>query len=145
MTVLYVHIWLPWQLRWSRIHLQCRRPRFNPWVWKIPWRRKWQPTPVFLPGEFQGQKSLAGHSPWDRKELDTTKQLTHCCPCSHEPVCRNWKRQNEASAWGWGECCPSQPPLPWEVDDRCRAHNSGWMPNIWTQSQATMSFQSKKT
>ena len=44
-------------------------------VRKIPWRRKWQPTPVFLPGEFQAQRSLEGYSPWDCKELDTTKQL----------------------------------------------------------------------
>ena len=41
----------PWWLRWQRIHLQCRRPWFYPWVWKIPWRRARQPTPVFLPGE----------------------------------------------------------------------------------------------
>ena len=41
------------------------------------WRRRWQPTPVFLPGEFHGQKSLAGCSPWGCKELDKTKQLTH--------------------------------------------------------------------
>ena len=46
---------------------------FNPWVRKIPWRRKWQPTPVFLPGKFHGQKSLAGYSTWDHKELDTTE------------------------------------------------------------------------
>ena len=39
---------------------QCRSCRFNPWVRKIPWRRKWQPTPVFLPGEFLGQRSLVG-------------------------------------------------------------------------------------
>ena len=45
---------------------------FDPWVGKIPWRRKWQPTPVFLPGEPQGQRSLAGYSPQGRKELDTT-------------------------------------------------------------------------
>ena len=42
-------------------------------VGKIPWSRKWQPTPVFLPGEFHGQRSLAGYSPWSRKELDTTE------------------------------------------------------------------------
>ena len=42
----------------------------------IPWRRKWQPTPVFLPGESHGQRSLAGYSPWHRKETDTTEQLT---------------------------------------------------------------------
>ena len=53
------------------------RRRVNPWVGKIPWRRAWQPTPVFLPGESHGQRSLAGQSPWDRKELDTTEQLTH--------------------------------------------------------------------
>ena len=37
---------------------------FNPWVREIPWRRDWQPTPVFLPGEFHGQRSLAGYCPW---------------------------------------------------------------------------------
>ena len=42
---------------------QCRRPRFDLWVRKIPWRRKWQHIPVFLPGEFHGQRSLADPSP----------------------------------------------------------------------------------
>ena len=46
------------------------------WVGKIPWRRARQPTPVFLPGESHGQRSLAGYSPWDRKELDTTERLS---------------------------------------------------------------------
>ena len=50
-------------------------PGFNPWVGKIPWRRKWQPTPVFLPGEFHGWWNLVGYSPWGRKELDTTERL----------------------------------------------------------------------
>jgi len=59
----------------KRIRLQCGRPSFNPWVRKIPWRRAWQPTPVFLPGELE-QRSLADYSPWDHKELDTTEQLT---------------------------------------------------------------------
>ena len=49
--------------------------RFNPWVGKIPWRRKWQPTPVFLPGKSHGQRSLVGYSPRSRKESDTTEQL----------------------------------------------------------------------
>ena len=44
--------------------------------WKILWRRKWQPTPVFLPGESHGQRSLAGYSPWGHKESDPTEQLT---------------------------------------------------------------------
>ena len=51
-------------------------PRLNPRGGKIPWRREWQPTPVFLPGEFHEQKSLVGHSPWGHKELDVTEQLT---------------------------------------------------------------------
>ena len=47
------------------------------WVQKIPWRRKWQHTPVFLPGEFHEQRSLAGYSPWGRKESDMTDRLTY--------------------------------------------------------------------
>ena len=46
------------------------RRGFNPWVGKVPWRRAWQPTPVFLPGESHGQRSLVGYSPWGRKESD---------------------------------------------------------------------------
>ena len=44
---------------------------------RFPWRKEWQPTPVFLPGEFPGQRSLAGYSPWSRKQLDMTECLTH--------------------------------------------------------------------
>ena len=51
---------------------QCKRFAFDPWVGKIPWRRKWQPSPVFLPGKSQGQRGLAGYSPWGGKELDQT-------------------------------------------------------------------------
>ena len=43
---------------------------------KIPWRRAWQPTPVSLPGESHGQRSLVGYSPWDLEELDTTDRLS---------------------------------------------------------------------
>ena len=51
-------------------HPQCRRSKFNPCVRKTSWRRAWQPTPVFLPREFHGQRSLAGYSPWGHKESD---------------------------------------------------------------------------
>ena len=44
---------------------------------RFPWRKIWQPTPVFLPGESHGQRSFAGDSPWDRKELDTTEATSH--------------------------------------------------------------------
>ena len=46
---------------------QCRRHWFDPWIRNIPWRRKWQPTPIFLPGEFHGQRRLVGYSPWVAK------------------------------------------------------------------------------
>ena len=52
---------------------RCKRHRFDPRVGKIPWRRAWQPTPAFLPGESRGQKSLAGYSPWGHKESDMTE------------------------------------------------------------------------
>ena len=57
---------------------RCRRRErqgFDPWVGKIPWRRAWQPTPVFLPGESHGEE-LAGCTPWGREELDTTEGLS---------------------------------------------------------------------
>ena len=56
---------------------------FNPWVRKIPCSRKWQPTPVFLPGESHGQRSLAGYSPWGHKELDMTEWLTFSISGNH--------------------------------------------------------------
>ena len=52
---------------------------FKPWVRNAPWKRKWQPTPVFLPGKSYAQRSLAGYSPGGLKELDMTS--------AHEPVC----------------------------------------------------------
>ena len=81
---------LPWWLSWLRVCLQCRRPRFYPWVGKNPCRREWQPTPVFLPGKFQGQRSLVGYCPWGHKESDTTEQLhftsLHFIPPKSWPV-----------------------------------------------------------
>ena len=54
-------------------HLQCWS--WGPWVGKIPWRRKWQPAPIFLPGKSQGQRSLVDYSLWGHKELGTTERL----------------------------------------------------------------------
>ena len=52
---------------------RCSRQEFSPWVRKSPWRRAWQPTPVFLPGESHGPESLAGYSPWGHKDSDMTE------------------------------------------------------------------------
>ena len=76
----------PSELRSISLHMlpgkeptcQCRRHkrhRFDPWVGKIPWRRKWHPTSVFLPGKSHGQRSLEVYSLWGHRESDTTKCL----------------------------------------------------------------------
>ena len=58
------------------------RPVLSPRVGKIPWRRKWQPTPVFQPGKFRGQRNLPGYSPWGCKELNKTEhRCTSVCDC----------------------------------------------------------------
>ena len=54
-----------------------KRHRFDPWVRKIPWRRAWKPTPVFLPGESHGQRSLVNYSPQGHKEFDVTEVTQH--------------------------------------------------------------------
>ena len=59
----------PWWLRGKESAYQCKRYGFNPGVRKITWRRKWQPTPVFLPGKSHGQRSLVGYSPWGHKRI----------------------------------------------------------------------------
>ena len=79
---IYTHIYTQWLPRWyngTRSTCQCRRHRscgFDPWVGKIPWSRKWQTGPVFLPGQFHRQRSLVGYSPWGYKESDVTEPLS---------------------------------------------------------------------
>ena len=57
-------------------HRKYKRCVFSPWVGKIPWRRKWQHTPVFLPWKSHGQRNLVGYSPWGRREPDMTQHST---------------------------------------------------------------------
>ena len=90
---------------------QCRRYqrcRFNPWVWRIPWGRKWKPTPVFLPGKFHRQRSLVDYSPWDCKESDTTECLcanTHTHTHTHTQThgtkipCAAWYNNNKKNTY----------------------------------------------
>ena len=75
---LYLYKGLPGGSDGKESACQCRRHKrrwFDPLVGKIPRRRKWQPTPIFLPGKFHGQRSLAGCNPWGGKELDMTERL----------------------------------------------------------------------
>ena len=79
-----IPIGLSERLQRSRICLQCRRRsrcRFSPWVGKIPWRRRWQLTLVFLPGKSHGQRNLVGYSPQGCKESDMTQHMhSHIMP-----------------------------------------------------------------
>ena len=69
---------LPWWLSVKESARQCRRHGFDTWVRRIPWRRKWQPTPVSLPGKSHRQRSLVDYSPWGckgvRHDLGTKQQ-----------------------------------------------------------------------
>ena len=65
----------------------CRRPRFDPWVKKIPWKREWQPTPVFLPREFNGQRSLEG-SVGSQRDRPTEKLTLR--KRTHKALPQNW-------------------------------------------------------
>ena len=61
--------------KYTNFNILYWRPRFNPWDGKISWRKKWQPTPIFLPRKSHGLRNLVGYSPWGRKESDTTERL----------------------------------------------------------------------
>ena len=80
----YLTRYQSWFPRWHRSKesayqcLRCKRQGFNPWVGKIPWRRKWQPTPpVFLPGKSHGQRSLGDYSPWSLRVRHDCTHSTH--------------------------------------------------------------------
>ena len=70
----------------------CRKHGFNPWVRTILWRKKWQPTAVFLPKKLHGQRSLAGYCPWGHKELDMTEHRHHYIAYTDG--------EKEKAAWG---------------------------------------------
>ena len=80
---------------------QCRRyktPGLNPWVRKTPWRRAWQPTPIFLPGESHGQRSLVGYSPGVAKSWAWLTRLNvHACTAYRRKDQRIWKHQLKLS------------------------------------------------
>ena len=109
LIIAFIDVWLCWAfvpVCW--LFPGFGRCRFNPWVGKIPWRREWQPAPVFLPGKFHGQKNLVGYSPWGHKESDMTEQLTLWfsdketqCLISDQQVQRVQKFRKEAKSYPW--------------------------------------------
>ena len=90
---------------------QCRRPKrcgFSPWVGKMPWRRAWQPTPVFLPGESHGQRSLVDYSPWGQRVRHDWSNLAHT-----QQVEVLEKEERKSEPWTVVSCAwPREPLFP---------------------------------
>ena len=102
---------LYWWLSGKEFTCQCRSCRLDPWVGKIPWRKAWQPIPVFLPGESQGQRSLVGYSPWGHKRVGHNWVTEHVCMPQLDSmswriktlICKQF--QDEVSRWtSWWSC-----------------------------------------
>ena len=98
---------LPRRLSAKESAYQCRRWKrcgFNPWCGKIPWRRAWQPTPVFLPGEFHGQRSLAGRSPWGVQRVGNNGARMHTQRIKPKDRVCGQGCQGELYSQGWWTC-----------------------------------------
>ena len=102
--------WLPWWLRGQESACWCRRLQFDTWFGNIPWRRKWQPTPVFMSGKFHEQRSLEGHSPRgcktaghriaNKPQQQKTNKGTARAPPPTKPVPGAWELlENKVSVW----------------------------------------------
>ena len=95
----------------SQVALVLKNPPVNagdvrdegliPGLGGFPWRRTWQPTPVFFPGESHGQKSLVGYSPWGRKESDTAEVTWHACMLSDHICASTLLADGETKAQRW--------------------------------------------
>ena len=114
------------------------RHGFNPWVRKIPWRTAQKPTPVSLPGQSHGQRSLVGYSPWGRKESDTTERLSN----NNTAIQGNVATLPPARVpgfppvWPWKGRCVSLVPCILEVatSQRCSEDRGNWlcpMSRVW--------------
>ena len=124
----------------QRSTCQCRRwrrLRFDPWVGKILWRRKRQPTPVFLPGKSHGQSSLVGYRPWGRNELDTTWLLNN----------NNKKKLPVSPPWIEGWHVGSENLLRWSVASAClwiQVHGTGQLILLATGEQVDSTIKWKR-
>ena len=141
---------LPWWLSDKESAFQHKRCRFDPWVRKIPWRRKWQPTPVFLPGKSCGERSLAGYSPRGLKKLDNTEWIAtteclclvghvhwfqcHCIFKTPNVLCA----RTDMSDWSWNEAEAVKSPRltsPGQWSD-----STGWQWIIYKHNLSAVNF-----
>ena len=111
------------------VHCANKRHRFDPWVGKIPWGRKWHPTPVFLRGESYGQKSLVGYSPWSCKELDMTEQLSMHTNTEIPNTFSLKKKENSSDRLNEKTAKIKWPKL-WSSRNS-HLKNFGWYPNLY--------------
>ena len=102
----------------KEVEAPCWRPGFNPWVRKISWRRKWQATPVFLPGKSHGWRNLGGHSPWGHKEMDMTEKL-HL----HFSVFLPGKSRGQKSLAGYGSWSRKELDTTWRQNNNNMAES----------------------
>ena len=102
--------------QWQRICLQCRRCKFNLWFGKVPWKRKLQPTPVFLHGKSHGQKSLVGYSLWGFKESETTEEWNNII-----------KAKTHRNTWLFAAPLPASIPLKTEGTAHVSEVRSWWL------------------
>ena len=141
-SLVYIQHQTEWLSKWlsgKESACQCRRHRFHPWVEKIPWRRKWQPTPVFLPGKSHGQRSLVGCGPLGHRESDTTERLTRGLDYCHDSLkpglCQAFtvlkvaRKLNLSPFWGLGlsfRCSERRSGKVHgeQVDESCSPHNT---------------------
>ena len=115
---------------------RCRRHEFGSWVGKIPWRRKWQPTPVFLLGESHGQRSLAGSSLWGHKGLDRIEH-GHMLLTTYMP---GVTYINNLHILPWGRTIMN--PIPWSTEMLHNLHLISnrarvWLQVIWPQGPSS--------
>ena len=132
----------------EKFHLQCRRCVFDPRVGKIPWRRKWQPTPVSLPGKSYGQRRLESYNPQGRKVSDLTQRLS-----THAELINNAVIVLGEQQWGLSHtytCVHSTPNSPlfrlsYSIDQSSMCHLVGpcWL-SILNIAVCTCPFQTPK-
>ena len=122
---------LRWHGKCNEFSCQCRACKscgWHPWVRKIPWSRKWQPAPVFLPGKSHGQRNPAGYSLWGHKELDVTA-CAHTHTHTHTHTVGNKAQSWEGRKYSWTHQLSTDEMVLQEINNELLLRNT-WL--LWT-------------